>query len=218
MMREWSWPGRGSDTRTHRIKESSISGSSRSVRRTAKIIPLSPPRRQRRRGARVGTVIVALGVIGSIVARIDGLHSARIQTISLQSPLAAQEFRLLKIVNDKRVQAGLAPLQFSRYLMIAARNHSSDMAARGYLGHDSPAGDTPADRARTAGINYDELGENIYRGNAADADSLPERVVDTWMQSPAHRANLLSPGFRLSAVGVARADNGLYYVTQDFVR
>ncbi len=171
-----------------------------------------------RRAARVGTVVVALGVIGAMAARIDGFHAARIQTASIQSPLAAQEFRLLKLVNDQRVRAGVVPLQFSPRLMAAARNHSRDMAARRYLGHDSPAGDTPADRVRAAGINYDELGENVYRGYAPDAGALPERVVNAWMQSPAHRANLLSPDFRLGAVGITRADNGDYYVTQDFIR
>jgi uncharacterized protein YkwD len=153
-----------------------------------------------------------------MAARIDGLHTARIQTTSVQSPLASQEFRLLKLVNDQRARAGIPPLQFSPRLMVAARTHSHDMAIRGYLGHDSPAGDTPADRVRAAGINYDELGENVYSSDAADAETLPERVVNAWMQIRAYRASLLSPGFRLSAAGITRADDGDYYVTQDFVR
>lgn len=162
--------------------------------------------------------MVALSVIGAMTARIDGLRSVRLQTATIQSPLSAQEFQLLKLANESRMQAGLAPLQFSQRLMLAARNHSRDMAARGYLGHDSPTGDTPADRARAAGIDYDELGENIYRGAAPDANALPEQVIKAWLQSRAHRGNLLSPGFRLSAVGIARADDGNYFVTQDFVR
>ncbi len=138
--------------------------------------------------------------------------------MAIQSPLSAQEFQLLKLTNDSRIQAGLAPLQFSPHLMVAARNHSRDMAARGYLGHDSPAGDTPADRARAAGINYDELAENIYSDNATDADALPERVIKSWLRSRTHRMNLLSPDFRLSAVGIARAHDGNYFVTEDFIR
>ena len=192
-------------------------GADRGVRRTAKVIALPAPRRQRR-AARIGTVVVALGVIGAMTARIDGLHSVRLQTAAIQSPLSAQKFQLLKLGNDRRVQAGLAPLQFSQRLMVAACNHSRDMAARGYLGHDSPAGDTPSDRAGAAGINYDELAENVYSGDAVDADALPEHVIKVWLQSRAHRANLLSPGFRLSAVGIAHANDGKYFVTQDFVR
>jgi uncharacterized protein YkwD len=188
------------------------------VRRTAKVIPLPPPRRQRRRAARIGSVVVALGVIGTITVRVDWLRRVRLQTTTIQSPFSVQEFQLLKLANDSRVQAGLAPLQFSPRLMVAARNHSRDMAARGYLGHDSPAGDTPADRARAIGISYDELAENVYRGDAADAGALPELVIKAWLRSRAHRANLLSPDFRLSAVGIARADDGNYFVTEDFVR
>jgi uncharacterized protein YkwD len=190
----------------------------RNVRRTAKVIPLPARRRQRRRAARIGTVVVALGVIGTITMRVDWLHRVRLQTAAIQSPFSAQEFQLLKLASDSRVQAGLAPLQFSPRLMVAARNHSRDMAARGYLGHDSPAGDTPADRASAAGIGYDELAENVYSGDAADAGALPEHVIKAWLQNRAHRTNLLSPGFRLSAVGIARADDGTYFVTEDFVR
>ena len=201
------------------MKVSSAGGLSanRSVRRTAKVITLPVPRRQRR-AARVGTVVVALGVIGAMTARVDGLRGARLQIASIQSPLAAQEFQVLKLVNDTRAHAGLTPLQFSPRLMIAARNHSRDMAARGYLGRDSPAGDTPADRARAAGINCGELAENVYRGDGEDAHALTERVIRAWLQSRAHRANMMSPRFRLSAVGITRARDGNYYVTQDFIR
>jgi uncharacterized protein YkwD len=150
--------------------------------------------------------------------RVDWLHRVRLQAAAIQSPFSAQEFQLLKLANDSRVHAGLAPLQFSPRLMMAARNHSRDMAVRGYLGHDSPAGDTPADRTRAAGIGYDELAENVYSDDAVDAGALPEHVIKAWLQNRAHRANLLSPGFRLSAVGIARADDGTYFVTEDFVR
>ena len=202
------------------MKISSASGLSvnRSVRRTAKVIRLPVPRRRQRRAARVGTVVVALGVIGAMTAHVDGLRGTRLQTASIQSPLAAQEFQVLKLVNDTRAHAGLRPLQFSLRLMIAARNHSRDMAARGYLGHESPAGDTPTDRARAAGINYDELAENVYRGDGEDAHALTEHIIRAWLQSRAHRANLMCPRFHLSAVGISRARDGNYYVTQDFIR
>jgi uncharacterized protein YkwD len=163
-------------------------------------------------------VVIVVGVIGTITVRVDWLHRVRLQTAAIQSPFSAQEFQLLKLANDSRVQAGLAPLQFAPRLMAAARNHSSDMAARGYLSHDSPAGDTPADRARAAGIAYDELTENVYRGNVADAGALPKQVITAWLQNRDYRTNLLSPDFRLSAVGIARANGGTYFVTEDFVR
>ncbi|HKV53121.1 MAG TPA: CAP domain-containing protein [Candidatus Binataceae bacterium] len=167
---------------------------------------------------RVGSVVVALGLIGALALRIDNLHTLRLGSATIHSPLVAEEFRLLMLVNDERNRAGLAPLQFSPRLLSAARAHSLDMAAHGYLGHDSPAGDTPSDRARAAGLNYDELGENLYSENLPDATSLPERVMATWMQNPAHRANLLSSSYRVSAVGMVHAADGNYYVTEDFIR
>jgi uncharacterized protein YkwD len=193
-------------------------GATRSVRRTGKVIPLPTPRRRRHRAARVATVVVALGVIGAMTAHINGWHNGRMQTAAIQSPFSAPEFQLLKLCNDNRIEAGLAPLQFSPRLMVAARNHSRDMAARGYLGQDSPAGATPADRARAAGLDYDEIAENVYRADAVQAEGLPKRVITAWLQSPAYRGNLLSPAFRLSAVGIARAEDGDYFVTQDFIR
>jgi len=136
----------------------------------------------------------------------------------MSSPLATEELQLLKLVNDERQHAGVAPLQFSPRLMTAARYHSRDMATRGYLGHDSPAGDTPTERIRSAGIYYDELGENVYSASAARSEQLPSEVLTAWMRSPAHRANVVAPGFRVSAVGIARAAGGEYYITQDFIR
>ena len=188
------------------------------MRRTAKVIPLPTPRRRRRRAARVGSVVVALGVIGAMTARIDGLHAVRLQTTAIQSPFSAQEFQLLKLANDSRSQAGLAPCQFSPRLLAAARIHSRAMALRGYLSNTSQAGDTPAERVSAAGINYDEIAENVYRGDAVDVRILPERVLQAWLRNRVHRANLLSSTFRLSAVGIARAKDGTYFVTQDFVR
>ena len=102
--------------------------------------------------------------------------------------------------------------------MSAARSHSIDMAERRYFGHDSPAGDTPADRVRMMGINYEELAESLYRDDSSDVETLPNRVVKGWLASPSHRANLLSPRFRIAAVGIARSDDGKIYVTQDFIR
>jgi uncharacterized protein YkwD len=125
---------------------------------------------------------------------------------------------MLKLVNDERKRAGVDPLQFSRELLSAARRHSRDMAAHQYLGHDSPEGDSPADRVRAAGIQYEEIGENLYADEHIDTAALPERTIRAWMESPAHRENLLSPAFRGSAAAVSKSPDGRYYVTEDFIR
>jgi uncharacterized protein YkwD len=194
-------------------------GPARASRRPAKIIRMPTPRAtRRRRVVRIGAAILAIGLASAIGVHVATLHSTRVATGEFASPLSAQEFRILKLVNDERVRAGQAPLQFSPLLMSAARAHSIDMAERRYFGHDSPAGDTPADRVRMMGINYEELAESLYRDDSSDVETLPNRVVKGWLASPSHRANLLSTRFRIAAVGIARSDDGKIYVTQDFIR
>lgn len=206
------------------MKVSSASGRStaRSPKGPAKIIPMPAPKRlRRRRAVRVASIGVALSVFGAIVTRVNtfrGFHPVSHGDGGMRSPMGVQEFQILKLVNDERARAGALPLQFSPRLMTAARMHSSDMAARGYLGHDGPDGDTPADRARTAGIGYAELGENVYADSSADLAGLPARTVEGWLASPAHRANLLSPRFQASAVGIGRSASGKIYITEDFIR
>jgi uncharacterized protein YkwD len=101
---------------------------------------------------------------------------------------------------------------------MAARAHAQDMAAHGYLALDSTAGDTPVDRARAAGLDYDELAENILSDPGYDLAALPQRALTTWLASPNPRNNLLSPRFRTAAVAVAHAMDGSYYVTLDLMR
>jgi uncharacterized protein YkwD len=136
----------------------------------------------------------------------------------MRSPLSALEFKILKLVNDQRALAGQPSLAFSPRLMVAARSHSEDMAAHRYLGYDGPSGDTPADRTRASGVSYVELAETVYSAAAGGLDALSARAVADWLASPAHRAKLLSPRLRASAVGLARAADGTLYVTEDFIR
>jgi uncharacterized protein YkwD len=56
------------------------------------------------------------------------------------------------------------------------------------------------------------------RGHSADRAKLAQRAVQQWLRSPEHRANMLSPVFDTTGVGVARAADGTAYVTQDFVK
>lgn len=170
---------------------------------------------------RFASIGIALGVCGALATRTNtfrGFHPALKDEGALRSELSAQEFQVLKLVNDERVRAGSPALQFAPRLSIAARVHSADMAVHGYVGHDGPAGDTPADRARRAGISYRELGENVYADDGADVAGLPARTVRVWLASPAHRANLLSPRFEVSAVGIGKSAQGKFYITEDFVR
>jgi uncharacterized protein YkwD len=162
--------------------------------------------------------VVALGLVSAIAASTNHLHRIGVSNTHSSSAPSVRELRILKLINDARGRAGLVPLRFSQHLMTACRTHSLDMATRGYLAHDSPGGDTPADRVIAAGTDYSELGENLYTQTLLEPDSLPERTVAQWLDGPRPRANLLSPGFRASAVAIAQAANGDFYVTANFIR
>ncbi|MFD0317502.1 CAP domain-containing protein [Streptomyces flavalbus] len=122
---------------------------------------------------------------------------------------AAAEAEVLKLVNQERAQAGCSPVAANSALASLAGAFSADMAARDFFDHTDPSGATPWDRAEAAGI--DNLGgENIARGQADAA-----AVMDAWMNSPGHRANILNCDFTTLGVGVHFGDGGPWW-TQNF--
>ncbi|MEU6588033.1 CAP domain-containing protein [Streptomyces sp. NPDC046881] len=122
---------------------------------------------------------------------------------------AAVEAEVLKLVNEERTKAGYSPLAANSSLTKLAESFSDDMAARGFFDHTDPDGRTPWDRAAAAGVT-DLGGENIARGQADAA-----AVMQAWMNSPGHRANILNPDFKTLGVGVHLGPGGPWW-TQDF--
>ncbi|MFJ4951720.1 CAP domain-containing protein [Streptomyces sp. NPDC088760] len=122
---------------------------------------------------------------------------------------AAVEAEVLKLVNEERAKAGCSPLAANSSLTKLAESFSADMAARGFFDHTDPDGRTPWDRAAAAGVT-DLGGENIARGQADAA-----AVMQAWMSSPGHRANILNPDFKTLGVGVHFGPGGPWW-TQDF--
>lgn len=122
------------------------------------------------------------------------------------------ESRVVELTNAERGKAGCPALRLDLRLRTAARAHSTEMARYGTWGHAGRDGSTPGQRMARAGYNVDGgWAENIARGYA-DA----EAVMQGWMGSAGHRANILNCGLRAIGVGVARASNGRLYWTQDF--
>jgi uncharacterized protein YkwD len=120
------------------------------------------------------------------------------------------EKRMLDLVNQERAAAGLSPLAPDPELTEVARQHSTDMFARGYFAHDSPEGLTPFDRMRAANVRFLAAGENL-----ALAPTLS--VAHTGlMNSPGHRENILRPQF--GHVGIGIMDGGMrgLMVSQEF--
>lgn len=124
---------------------------------------------------------------------------------------------VVNATNQYRIQAGLSPLRWNPVLSVAALAHSQDMASNDFFGHMGSNGSSPLDRIRAAGYAYDSAGENVAAGYAT-----PEGVVQAWMQSSSHRANILNPDFTEMGVGffLMEQDPGVvrsrHYWTQDF--
>ncbi len=112
------------------------------------------------------------------------------------------EFEMVDLVNKERTIRGLPALSFDASLRGIAREHSEDMFKRGYFSHYSPEGESVADRAQKAGIDYLVIGENL-----AYAPSL-DLAHQGLMNSPGHRANILSPDYHRIGIGVV--DSGTY--------
>jgi len=120
--------------------------------------------------------------------------------------------QILHYVNVQRARAGLDTLKWNSALDKMAKVQSVEMAAERKMAHELPGAPYPTlkDRARYAHYDYRRLAENIAYGypNA-------RIVVDGWMQSPVHRANILNPHYRKVGISVrARPDGSRVYVEE----
>lgn len=127
------------------------------------------------------------------------------------------ELRAFEQTNQERIKNGLPPFVWDDEMSRLARNHSESMSRLGYFSHVTPDGKRLPDRARAIGIrHYSVLGENIaYNQGYEDPGAL---AVERWMQSPKHRANILSSEFRAMAIGSYVAPDGSVYLTQTFIK
>ncbi|NEA40253.1 CAP domain-containing protein [Streptomyces sp. SID11385] len=116
---------------------------------------------------------------------------------------------VLSLVNQERAKVGCSAVRADGALASLATAFSDDMAARGFFDHTDPDGDTPWDRADQAGVG-NLGGENIARGQADAAG-----VMESWMNSPGHRANILNCDYKTLGVGVHFGAGGPWW-TQDF--
>ena len=106
------------------------------------------------------------------------------------------EQEVLRLVNIERANHGVAPLQWHAEAAAVARAFSVDMHTRGFFSHTCPDGSTPWDRMRAAGIPFGAAAENLASGQRT-----PQSVVNAWMNSAGHRANILNPALTHLGVG-----------------
>lgn len=128
---------------------------------------------------------------------------------SLPPPLHAQKESpastltlagVLKYANEMRKQNGLKPLKEDAELDRAALSKVDDMFAKQYFAHNSPDGKAAGDFAKEARYDFIALGENLALGNFKDDEAL----VQAWMESPGHRANILDKKFEELGVALRR--------------
>lgn len=175
--------------------------------------------RRRRQRLQAWVIMVSVIAVGAgFVVRFSSPVKPAAPPSLAPDQFGTTEARILDLVNDARREAGRDPLGVSDKLLMAARVHSEDMAAHRYLAHEGDAGDAPADRLSAAGLDYEEVAENLFSYDGLDPRALASQALTTWLASPEPRGNLLSPQFHIAAVAIARAVDGSFFVTLDLMR
>ena len=123
---------------------------------------------------------------------------------------ASVEQEVLRLVNVERAKEGLSPLTMDWELSRVAKYKSQDMHDKNYFSHTSPTYGSPFDMMKQFGISYKAAGENIAKGQKSAA-----QVVDAWMNSSGHRANIMSTSYTHMGVGYVADGN---YWTQMFIK
>ena len=119
------------------------------------------------------------------------------------------ETEVVRLVNQYRAQNGLQPLKENWELSRVARYKSQDMVDNRYFSHASPTYGSPSQMIRAFGLPFRSAGENIAYGQRT-----PQAVVDAWMNSSGHRANILNASYTQIGVGYVAAG---HYWTQMFI-
>ncbi|MFJ5623801.1 CAP domain-containing protein [Peribacillus loiseleuriae] len=125
------------------------------------------------------------------------------------SSISQFEKEVVELTNAERAKSGLKALTIDTELSKVARAKSQDMKDRNYFDHTSPTYGSPFDMMKQFGISYSSAGENIAKGQTT-----PQQVVQAWMNSEGHRANILNASYTHIGVGYVQAGN---YWTQMFI-
>lgn len=118
------------------------------------------------------------------------------QASPLVSPVPQFVQQVVDLTNEFRARNGLGLLSINYELQQAAQSHSRDLAVSDYFSHTGLDGRQPWDRAFDEGYNYQTIGENIAAGQLT-----PQQVVQAWIDSPPHLANLMNDSFTEIGVG-----------------
>ena len=143
------------------------------------------------------------------ISNINLIYPGQKINIPTQDDIKAYEQKVIQLVNAERTKQGLKELQYDWELARVARYKSEDMRDQNYFSHESPIYGSPFEMIKNFGIRFNAAAENIAKGQTT-----PEQVVNSWMNSSGHRANILSSKYTHIGVGYAK-DGHLW--TQQFI-
>ncbi|MEA2332213.1 MAG: hypothetical protein QOH58_2351 [Thermoleophilaceae bacterium] len=152
---------------------------------------------------------IVAAVCGATLAAAPAAQAAQACPASNATPAKASKPEIVRAtlceLNSERARHGLRRVSLNRRLSRAARRHARDMARRNYFSHDSLGGGSFIDRIRREGYLRNArswvVGENLAWGS--HGHSRPRVIMQMWMNSPGHRANILNASFREIGIGVA---------------
>ncbi|MCW8139469.1 MAG: hypothetical protein KIT58_11275 [Planctomycetota bacterium] len=145
-----------------------------------------------------GTGTTTPGQVGSNYWYVNDTHGNPLKTHDATEATLAQE--VLILLNQERAANGRAALSADASATQAAKAHVEDMRGRSYFAHNSPEGWTPLTRLQLLGATgFSRVGENIAMGQPT-----PTAVMNAWMNSAGHRANILDPAYTHVGIGVVR--------------
>ena len=165
-------------------------------------------------------------IAGGNLSAYLGLGDSEINTDQVES-------RIHELINEERTKLGLNPLSYDPALAVIAEAHTKDMIARNYFSHNSPEGTTAIDRGNNAGydctknlgkLTSEGIAENLALtpvGNSEECGKLytgehiASCTVTGWMNSPAHKKNIITETYDKEGIGVERIENE-FYITQNF--
>ncbi|HVZ66942.1 MAG TPA: CAP domain-containing protein [Patescibacteria group bacterium] len=127
-----------------------------------------------------------------------------------QSDTNQAELDILRLTNAQRAQNGLGALTLDPTISNVARAHSQDMVTRNFFEHINPDGLDPFQRMKIGGVTFTAAAENIGAGPTADI------IVNAWMNSAGHRANILNGAYNRIGIGVVSDPHYGLMATQDF--
>lgn len=146
--------------------------------------------------------------VGSVIQLKPASQSTPTPPTTASSALSAYEQQVVTLVNQERAKVSLPALKVDAKLSEVAGIKSQDMKNLNTMSHDGTYG-SPFDMMKHFGVTYKSAGENIAQGQTT-----PEAVMKAWMNSPGHKANILSKNF--THIGVGHVASGNYW-TQQFI-